>query len=365
MFATSSTHKEKDPVQIGGSTLFGLDIPSVGISAVGVNANPFTGFNHGHYLSSTALGLNKDFAFDPTSATNEPAHRNYLPARQAAVQMSALMWTAFLQSIGGMTAPIHLTCPPDTVVSTDPGQCYATGVALGAPSVSGGCLTPNVTNNAPAQFAKGTNLVRWTATDSCTNNATCVQTVVVIDREPPVISCSTNRVVAATSSSGATVAFSAPASDNCPGVRANCMPPSGFAFPIGTTTVRCAALDASNNRATCSFTVHVKGAAEQVQDLILLVSSFHLGQGPENSLISQLRAALAALSAVHGGDACHPLEAFIHHASAQSGKKLTVSQAGMLIRAATRIQTVLHCAIQPQNDQGNQDGRGNQGPNDN
>jgi len=294
-------------------------------------------------LSSTALGLNKDCAFNPTaSPTDEPAHRNFLPARQAAVQMSGLLWTAFLQSIGEISAPILLTCAPDRIVSTDPGQCYATGVDLGAPVVSGGCQTPSVTNDASAQFPKGTNLVHWTATDSCSNSATCNQTVLVVDREPPRIVCSTNRVANATSSRGATVLFPAPAvSDNCPGVTVVCVPPSGHSFPIGTTTVNCTAIDSPNNRAVCSFTMHVKGAAEQLRDLIALAGSLHLAYGTEISLTSQLKSALAALSAGNKAAALASLQTFIDHANAQSGKKLAVAQASSLIAAATQIKTVI------------------------
>jgi len=329
-------------LDIGGADVFGLHISSKSISSVGQNANPFAGFNHGHYLSSSALGLNKDCAFDPaSSATNEPAHRNFPAARQAAVEMSTLLLTSFLQSIGELSVPIVLTCPPDKVVSTDPGQCSATGVDLGAPLASGGCQTPMVTNNASGQLLKGTNLVHWTATDSCGNNATCNQMVVVVDRELPTITCSTNRVIAATTSAGASVAFAARASDNCPGVTVVCIPSSGSTFPIGTNTVRCAATDASDNRAACSFTVRVKGAAEQIRDLKVLVSSFHLAFGMETSLTSQLQSALATLLAGNKSSASSALQSFIDHANAQSGKALTTSQAASLTAAARQIKTVI------------------------
>ncbi len=330
-------------IEIGGVDLLGLHIPAVMIPSGGRNPNPFPGFNHGHYLSSTALGLNKDSAFDPTiSPTDEPAHRNYLPARQAAVQMSTLMWKAFLLVIGENAEPILLTCPPGKVIATDPGQCYAIGVVLGTPTVSGGCLTPGITNTAPVQFMKGTNLVQWTAIDSCGNSVTCNQLVVVVDRELPRIVCSTNRVLAATTSSGATVVFPKPAaSDNCPGVSVMCVPPSGFTFPIGTNTVRCTATDSSNNRAACSFTVRVKGAAEQIRDLIVVVSSFHLASGTENSFTSQLKSALAALLAGDKATAGGLLQSFLDHTNAQSGKKLTKAQAASLMAAATQIKTVI------------------------
>ena len=327
-------------IEIGTIDLLGFHIPAVPIPSVGRNPNPFPGFHHGHYLSSTALGLNKDHPL--TSPVDEPAHRNFLPARQAAVQVSALMWRAFLQSVGAIAAPVLLTCPAGKVVATDPGQAYATGVDLGVPSVSGGCQTPGVTNNAPAQFPKGTNVVRWVAIDSCGNSNTCNQTVVVIDREPPKIVCSTNRVVAATTGNGAKVVFPTPAaSDNCPGVRVICVPPSGTTFPIGTSTVNCTAIDTSGNQAACSFTIRVKGAAEQIQDLIVLVSSFHLASGTENSLTSKLKSALAALAAGDKKAAGDFLQSFIEHADAQSGKKLTKAQANSLIAAATQVKTVI------------------------
>jgi len=327
-------------IEIGGVTVLGLNIPSRSVSSVGQNASPFPGFNHGHYLSSTALGLNKD---NPsTSATDEPAHRNYLPARQAAVQMSALMWTAFLQSIGEVTGPILLTCPPDMVVSTDAGQCYATGVNLGASSIVGGFQAPTVTNDAPAQFMIGTNLVHWIARDSCSNSTTCNQMVVVVDKEAPQIVCSTNRAVAATSSSGARVVFTAPtASDNCPGVSVICAPPSGATFRIGTNTVNCTASDASTNQEVCSFIIRVKGAAEQIRDLTALVGSLDLKHGAERSLAGKLTSALDALLAGDKTAASDSLQAFINHVNAQSGKMVTESQARSLIAAAGQIKTVI------------------------
>jgi hypothetical protein len=46
-------------------------------------------------------------------------------------------------------------------------------------------------------------------------------------------------------------------SNNCPGVTSFCNPPSGSAFPVGTTTVICTATDAADNISSCSFTVTV------------------------------------------------------------------------------------------------------------
>ncbi|MGE0129622.1 MAG: S8 family serine peptidase [Blastocatellales bacterium] len=77
---------------------------------------------------------------------------------------------------------------------------------------------------------------------------------------PPVIVCPPDRdVVAATpGSTTAIVTFPDPVvTDNCPGATVVCVPPSGAAFPLGTTTVNCTATDSGGATASCSFKVTV------------------------------------------------------------------------------------------------------------
>lgn len=45
--------------------------------------------------------------------------------------------------------------------------------------------------------------------------------------------------------------------DDRPGITVVCAPPSGSAFPVGTTTVRCTAMDVFGNKSTCTFAVTV------------------------------------------------------------------------------------------------------------
>src|SRR5262249_24144139 len=85
------------------------------------------------------------------------------------------------------TQPPTITCPAGVTVNDTPGVCFATGVALGTPTASDNCSLVTVSGNAPAQYSSGTNLVTWTATDSSGNTATCIQTVIVTDNQPPVI----------------------------------------------------------------------------------------------------------------------------------------------------------------------------------
>jgi hypothetical protein len=161
------------------------------------------------------------------------------------------------------TTPPTITAPGDVTTSTDSGQCYASGVALGLPatfSPCGGALT--ITNNAPAVFPKGSTQVIWSATDSCGNSSIATQNVVVADNQPPLVACPANILVNAQDSNGAVVAFSVTASDNCDSnLVASCSPVSGSQFAIGTTPVNCVVIDSAGNTNICSFSVTVVDAS--------------------------------------------------------------------------------------------------------
>ncbi|MCK7539567.1 MAG: HYR domain-containing protein [Marinilabiliales bacterium] len=83
-----------------------------------------------------------------------------------------------------------IICPTDLAdVPTNNGECFATGVALGTPTTGDNCPGETASNNAPAQFPKGTTTVIWTVTDASGNTATCTQLVTVNDHEMPTITC--------------------------------------------------------------------------------------------------------------------------------------------------------------------------------
>jgi len=82
--------------------------------------------------------------------------------------------------------------------------------------------------------------------------------VEVTANAPPVITCPLNQVVKAATPGSTTVVVNYPppvATDDCGTPNVVCLPPSGSAFPLGTTTVTCTATDSTGNTATCSFTV--------------------------------------------------------------------------------------------------------------
>jgi hypothetical protein len=80
--------------------------------------------------------------------------------------------------------PPKITCPPDVMVITAPGQCTvpASSVNLGSPTgISDNCAVKYpVTNNSPGSYPVGITEVKWTVTDSSGNKATCTQKVTVI-----------------------------------------------------------------------------------------------------------------------------------------------------------------------------------------
>ena len=82
------------------------------------------------------------------------------------------------------------------------------------------------------------------------------------DTAPPVVTVPANQTATATSAAGATVTYpAATATDAVDGpITPTCTPASGSTFPVGTTTVTCAATDAAGNTGSAAFTVTVTAA---------------------------------------------------------------------------------------------------------
>jgi hypothetical protein len=189
-------------------------------------------------------------------------------------------------------------------------------------------------------FPAGTTIITYTATDANGNQATANQTVTVVDKQPPAISCPTNiKVIAQCGSNGSVINYTVPTTnDSCSGAATVvCSPPSGSVFPVGTTTVTCTATDSANNSTSCSFTVVVQTPQKAIQDLINQVQSLGLSKGIENSLLAKLQAALKALDGCNVNTSANQLMAFINEVNAQRGKALTQGQGDQLIMVAQEI----------------------------
>jgi len=160
------------------------------------------------------------------------------------------------------TMPVcTLTCPANITVSNAANQCGAV-VNYPAPTTSGTCGTVTCSPPSGSFFPVGATTVNCSeqvstptggAGPAIVTGASCSFTVTVNDTQPPTITCPANVV----SPAPGPVAFSPTASDNCPGVKTTCTPPSGSTFNAGTTNVTCTATDTAGNTATCGFTVTV------------------------------------------------------------------------------------------------------------
>jgi Ca2+-binding RTX toxin-like protein len=109
--------------------------------------------------------------------------------------------------------------------------------------------------------------VSCTATDNSDNTATEEFDVTVQDTTAPVVSSvPADITVEAAGPGGATVNYSSPTAtdlvDGSPPV--DCIPASGFLFPIAVTTVSCSATDSSDNTATEQFDVTVQDTTAPV-----------------------------------------------------------------------------------------------------
>ncbi|MEW5940445.1 MAG: HYR domain-containing protein [Chloroflexota bacterium] len=153
-----------------------------------------------------------------------------------------------------------LAVPADiTVEANDPAGTVVTFAPTAVDAVD---TSPVITCIPPSGFAfpLGPTTVSCTATDYSGNSSEAQTfTVTVVDTTAPVLNLPANMTVTPTTPTGATVNFTATATDL--GGPANpavaCDPPSGSFFPIGTTTVNCSATDSSGNTAYGSFTITV------------------------------------------------------------------------------------------------------------
>lgn len=247
-------------------------------------------------------------------------------------------------TITRFTPPTEASSPFDITAGAD-GNLWFTERNTGKIGriTPGGVITEFATPAEPGALsgiASGPDRNIWFAVAGFTARGMGRIELELTDTEPPTITVPADIVVNATSPAGLAVSYTASAVDDVDGpVAVACSPPSGSVFPIGTTEVVCTASDTAGNEASAGFQVQVKGASEQLDDLISHVED--LGAG--TSLADKLTEAMAALDAGDEVAACKKLAAFLNAVAAQSGKKLTPAQAAELLASANQIRAVLAC----------------------
>jgi hypothetical protein len=159
------------------------------------------------------------------------------------------------------STPPSITCPADATVectdSTSPdslGEAFATDNCDPAPIVTyADVVTPGL---CPQEF---TIARTWTATDTCGNSSQCVQTIVVDDSVPPVISCPADLSLECSESTDPADTGVATATDNCsvPSVTYVEVITPGSCPQQYTITRNWIAEDACGNVSTCVQTINV------------------------------------------------------------------------------------------------------------
>ena len=126
-----------------------------------------------------------------------------------------------------------------------------------------------------------------------------------------------------------------------------CAPLSATIFPIGDTAVNCSATDRAGNSDAGTFTVHVKGAAEQLNELWLgVINDSRLPAHVKTALVARIQEVLARFDPSNPRDrqlACASMSLFIALVRAHSGRTIPRTRADAFIADAVRIRAVLGC----------------------
>jgi hypothetical protein len=167
------------------------------------------------------------------------------------------------------SAQAHLSCSPESSNLPPVALCRnvtvsADALCQGQGSVDNGSYDPDngpaplsVSQSPGGPFSLGNHDVLLTASDG-EASAVCTGTVTVVDTTAPLISCPASQEALECDGNGAVATFEATATDNCGEAPTTCSVASGSVFPVGQTPVTCSASDASENTASCDFSVTVQ-----------------------------------------------------------------------------------------------------------
>jgi hypothetical protein len=218
-------------------------------------------------------------AVDNCDASVKVTSNPPLPATFTNAGMQTITWTATDSSgnadtcyqtitVTDKTKPI-ITCPPGVNREAD-ANCQTTYAGPSATATDNCDAKPNIVSlpALPVTFTGiGTRTITWTATDSSGNADTCYQTITVVDKTKPVITCPPDVNREADANCQVTYAGpSATATDNCDAnPRVISMPALPVTYTgVGTYTIIWTATDVSGNADTCYQTVEVMDSTAPV-----------------------------------------------------------------------------------------------------
>jgi gliding motility-associated-like protein len=170
---------------------------------------------------------------------------------------------SFKITVVDTSAPVITGCPAD--IRVDAGTECSADVMWLAPDATDNCGTPTIINSHdPGQtFQVGKTEVVYTVTDQAGNVSVCRFNIIVENNNsrPQFANCPDDITVDADETGMAVVTWIEPvASALCSDVVVTATHAPGGAFAIGTTNVEYLATDASENTASCAFTITVNPA---------------------------------------------------------------------------------------------------------
>lgn len=162
---------------------------------------------------------------------------------------------SFAVSVKDRTAPT-LVLSDQREEATGPSGA-AVAYTTKATDLVDGTVSVSCSRASGATFALGTSTVTCLGTDKAGNQATDTFSVTVVRTTAPAISAA-SRTAEATGADGATVSYTATATDLVDGtVQVTCTVASGSRFPLGDTSVTCSATDNRNNFSHKVLTISV------------------------------------------------------------------------------------------------------------
>ena len=318
-----------------GSALADTTIGQTGVSSVLCGGGPGVGADT-NYVVPAGGGTITSFSFASTAAnTNE--------------QVDFLV----LQHVSGSSYKVVGKTGPETLAGTGAVETFPASISVQAGEILGfwfgttlhNCVRTVASGGGVLATLRGTADPGLNATLDFPSSASDLDlnesATLVPDSDLALANVPTNMTVNATGPQGAVVTYTPPTAVDEGGETptVGCLPASGSLFAIGTTTVSCKATDGDdlNSPVTATFTVTVKGALAQLQDLLAYVRANLPFSTIKVILGNQLRDAISAYQNGYTSTVCSDVGNIVFTASFDSPLPPNI------LTAANRISAVIGC----------------------
>jgi hypothetical protein len=324
-----------------GSALADTTIGQTGVSSIDCGGGPGAGADT-NYVVPAGGGTITSFSFASTAAnTNE--------------QVDFLV----LQHVSGTSYRVVGKTGPQTLAGTGAVETFPAHISVQAGEILGfwfgttlhNCVRTVASGGGVLATPRGMADPGLNATLDFPNSSSALDlnesATLVPDADLALTDVPANMTVNATGPLGAVVTYTPPTAvdeDNPPTASVHCDHPSESTFPIATTTVTCTATDADdlNSPVSAHFSVTVKGALAQLQDLLVYVRATLRFSAIKIILGNQLRDAINGYQNGSTGTVCSDLGSVVFLVQFDNGP-LTNTQATNILTAANRISAVIGC----------------------